>query len=328
MSHLTTHRLIHVDTSTEWRGGQRQLELLLAGRPDDAWAGVPGSPLAERLGPPTVPLRPGAHPFNILTLRRVRAEFDLVAAHTPHAAGVALLAGLRTVIHRRVDFVPSPAKYQRAAHVIAVSAAVRSVLVGVGVSADRITIVPDGVELPPTPALPHPRWLALPRPLYACVGALVDHKGHRHAIDAMLTTPGTLVIAGEGPLRAALEHRIVESGLQGRVLLIGQVPDVPALLAAIDAFVHPSVEEGMGQVLIEAMWAGCRVVATTAGGIPEAVGDAGTLIPPGDPAALSRAMLGALGTEPGQGRHRASQYSAARMVAGTTQVYELVLGGP
>lgn len=315
--------VLHIDTSTEWRGGQRQLELLLAGRPDDAWAGVPGSPLAERLGPPSVPLRPGAHPFNILTLRRIRAEFALAAAHTPHAAGVALLAGLPTLIHRRVDFVPSPAKYRRAVHVIAVSEAVRSVLVGVGVSRDGISVVHDGVELPAAPARPDPRWLTLPRPLYACVGALVDHKGHRHAIEAMLTTPGTLVIAGEGPLHAALERRIVESGLQGRVLLVGQLPDVPALLTSIDVFVHPSVEEGLGQVLIEAMWAGCRVVATTAGGIPEVVGDDGILVAPADPAALSRAMLAAMGTELGRGRERVSRFSAANMVAGTTRIYDL-----
>ena len=62
-------RVLHVDTSTEWRGGQQQLVYLLEGRPGDAWAGVPDGALAARLGPPTVPLRPGADAVHMLTHR-------------------------------------------------------------------------------------------------------------------------------------------------------------------------------------------------------------------------------------------------------------------
>lgn len=314
-------RVLHVDTAVEWRGGQRQLALLLAGRPDDLWAGVPGSRLAERLGPPSVVLRPGANPLNILALRSVAGSVDLVAAHTPHALGIALLAGLPTVAHRRVDFVPSGLKYRRAAHVIAVSAAVRDVMLAVGVQSDRVTVVHDGAS--PTPGTPDPRWAGYPRPLYGCVGALVAHKGHRHAIDAMVGHPGTLVIAGEGPLRAALEEQVLRLGLQGRVVLAGQV-DVTGLYPALDVFVHPSEEEGMGQAVVEAMAAGCRIVATRAGGVPEVVANAGELVAPKDPLALGAAMVRALKAPKRQGVERSRLFSVEAMVARTGAVYDRV----
>lgn len=314
-------RVLHIDTAMEWRGGQRQLALLLAGRPDDLWAGVPGSPLAERLGPPSVVLRPGANPLNILALRSVAGSVDLVAAHTPHALGIALLAGLSTVAHRRVDFVPSGLKYRRAAHVIAVSAAVRDVMLSVGVQAERVTVVHDGVT--PTLGAADSRWAGYPRPLYGCVGALVAHKGHRHVIDAMGGVPGTLVIAGEGPLRSALAEQVQRLGLQARVVLARQV-DVTGLYPALDVFVHPSEEEGMGQAVVEAMAAGCRIVATRAGGLPEVVGDAGEVVAPKDPVALGAAMVRALAGPKGQGVERSRLYSVEAMVAGTGAVYDRV----
>lgn len=314
-------RVLHVDTATEWRGGQRQLELLLRARPGDEWAGVPSSPLAERLGPPCVALRAGAHPLNVLALRAAAPGFDLLAAHTPHALGLALLSRAPTVAHRRVDFVPSPLKYRLAKHVIAVSGAVRDVLVGVGVPDEQISVVYDGVA-PVTPWA-DPRWAGLQRPLYGCVGALVGHKGHRHVLDAMVRVPGTLVIAGEGELRPALEAQVRELGLHGRVLLPGHV-DAAGLYGAIDVLVHPSEEEGMGQAVVEAMAAGCRVVATRAGGVPEVVGEAGLLVPVRDSRALAGAMLSAVGLPAGAGVERARGFSVEAMAAGTSRVYDAV----
>lgn len=314
-------RVLHVDTAVELRGGQRQLAYLLQGRPGDAWAGVPDSPLAMLVGAPAVPLFPGNDPRNVWRLRDV--EWDLVAAHTPHAHTAALLCGRPLVVHRRVDFaIRRPWKYRRAAAVIAVSAAVADVLGRAGVR-DNVHVVHDGVPSPPDGP---PMRFAGARPLYGAVGALVDHKGHVHAIDAMADVPGTLLIAGEGPLRGALEARIAARELGDRVRLVGQIDDLAGFLRALDAFVHPSVEEGFGQVVVEALGAGCRVVGTRAGGVPEAVGDAGILVPPGDAAALATAMRAALARPAGEGIARAAAFSVERMVEGTSAVYEGVLG--
>lgn len=312
-------RVLHVDTALEFRGGQQQLVHLLRARPGDGWAGPPEAPLARVLGPPALALHPGNDPRNLWRLRA--PGWDLVATHTPHAHGAALACDRPLVVHRRVDFAPRhPWKYRRADAVIAVSEAVAAVLARAGVG--RVHVVHDGV-----PAIPEGPVADLPfaRPLYGAVGALVEHKGHVHAIDAMATTPGTLLIAGEGPLRARLEARIASRGLAGRVHLVGQVVELAGFLRALDVFVHPSLEEGFGQVVIESLGAGCRVVATRAGGVPEGVGDAGLLVAPGDAAALSAAMIAALARPAGEGVARAAHFSVARMVAGTEEVYAGVL---
>jgi glycosyltransferase involved in cell wall biosynthesis len=138
----------------------------------------------------------------------------------------------------------------------------------------------------------------------------------------MCDTPGTLLIAGDGPLRGALEAQVAALGLGGRVRLLGQLPSLGGFFAALDAFVHPSVEEGLGQVVLEAMAAGCRVVATRAGGLPEIVGDAGVLVAPGDWVALAAGMQASLVRAPGEGAARAALFSVARMVRETTAIYE------
>lgn len=311
-----------MDTATEWRGGQQQLAYLLRGRPGDLWAGVPGSALAEVAGPPHIPLRPGGDPRNALALLRVSG--NLFAAHTPHAHGICLLANKRTVVHRRVDFQPRhPGKYQRALGIVAVSRAVARILEGVGVDPARIEVVYDGVE----PVEDGPSYEGLTRPVYACVGALVNHKGHRYAVDAMFALRGTLLIAGEGVNRTALQQRILDRGLVGRVRLLGQLPELGGLFSGIDALVHPSLEEGFGQVVVEAMLAGCRVVATTAGGLPEVVGACGELVVPGDADALAVGMLRVLDRPAGEGVARAREFGVDRMVAGTTRAYARFLAG-
>lgn len=320
--------VLHVDTAVEWRGGQRQLELLLRARPQDRWAGVPDSPLARRVGPPALALRPGGDPRNLWHLRallRGPGPPALVAAHTPHALGLALLVGAPTVAHRRVDFAPSGVwKYRRARRVVAVSEAVRAVLLRAGVPSGAVVVVHDGVEPPPDAPLPAElAWLgALPRPLFLAVGALVAHKGHGVLVEAMAGLPGSLVIAGEGPLRGALEAQVATLGLRGRVHLPGTVEPIGGLLRLADVFVHPSLEEGLGQVVIEAMAVGVRVVASAAGGVPEVLGGAGLLVPPGDAAALVEAARRALALERGRGVEAAARWSVARMVEGTSAVYE------
>jgi len=120
-------------------------------------------------------------------------------------------------------------------------------------------------------------------------------------------------VAGEGPL--------TYPGLRW----LGHRDDISALLSRARVFVHPSVEEGMGSAVVEAMLAGVPVVVTDAGGLPEVVGDSGVVVPRGDSRALAGAIADVLsGEHPPveQARLRAVEhFGVDRMVDATLAVY-------
>jgi glycosyltransferase involved in cell wall biosynthesis len=135
-------------------------------------------------------------------------------------------------------------------------------------------------------------------PVVLAVGRLAPQKGFGTLIDAAARwrdrDPVPLVaIAGEGPLAADLARQSQASGVA--VTFLGHRGDVPALLAAADVVVAPSVWEGQPLILHEMLRAGRPLVASRAGGIPDLTGeDAALLVPPGDAAALSDAVLAVL----------------------------------
>lgn len=350
-------KVLHVDTGREWRGGQTQMLHLLAARRDPVVV-APDAPIRARLESMGLDVRPVAFRgawwgFRALADIVGDVKPDLIAAHTSHAHGHALLAGgdRPVVVHRRVDFVPgrdplTRRKYAGPAGYVAVSEAIGRILQGAGVGPDRIAVVPDGVDPAPFQArhdgkavrrelgIPEDAWVV------GAVGALVPHKGHRHLVEALAWLDGRGkrvwgVVAGEGPRRGELEALAKKWDIASQLRLLGARDDVPRLLSAFDVFCQPSVEEGMGQAVVEAMVAGVPVVVTGAGGLPEVVEDmrTGLVVPPGDGAALSRALLAAL-----RGRERAleraeaarqaaqERFSVQRMVGGTAAAYARFAG--
>jgi glycosyltransferase involved in cell wall biosynthesis len=319
-------RVLHLDAESGWRGGQQQLLFLATGLTGSVVAAPPGAPLLERLraaGGEGI-----AHPFagplgGVRALRRLvaRVQPDLVATHSSRAHGLCAAAGVPQVVHRRVDFPPrwtSGWKYARPLGYVAVSHAVARVLTDAGVPTARVVVVPDGIDPSPWRSAAPRRPIPGSGPWILAAGALVAHKGHRHLIDALVRLPGwSLVIAGEGPLAPALRAQATRHGVGDRVHLAGWVPDLPALMAGCDVFAHPSVEEGLGQVLLEALASGARVCATRAGGSPEAVGTEGVLVPCADPAALAAGVLAAARRP----RSSVARWSVDDMVAGTRAAY-------
>lgn len=158
----------------------------------------------------------------------------------------------------------------------------------VGTPADRLRVVPNGVD---AGAYAVPGRAPLPRRRLLWLGLMDRVKRVDVLLDAVAGCPEVhLVLAGDGPLRPALEAQA--RGLGGRVTFAGFVSDVRPLLAACDTFVLSSAAENVPLALLRAMAAGLAPVATRVGGVPEVVRDGvdGLLVPPGDPAALAVAL--------------------------------------
>jgi glycosyltransferase involved in cell wall biosynthesis len=144
--------------------------------------------------------------------------------------------------------------------------------------------------------------------------------------------PVVLLVVGDGPERARLEHQAAEAGLSDGVRFLGHRDDARQWLAACDVYVNSSVSEGVSLTILEAMAAGLPVVATRVGGTPEIVDDAcGRLVPPRDPAALAAAVRAlsldcaarrALGLA--ARRRVAERFTVDRMVQAYREVYRRV----
>jgi glycosyltransferase involved in cell wall biosynthesis len=197
-----------------------------------------------------------------------------------------------------------------------------------GVAADRISVIANGVDLArfaPDPAARAATRAALSipadEPLLIAVGRIEENKGFQIAVRALARLEDRrpnahLAIVGEGGYRAQLEREITDRGLGARVHTLGYRPnaDLPALLAAADLFLMPSLcHEAFPLTIVEAMGGGLPVLATNVGGVPSAVdaGRTGLLLPMGDVAAWAAA----LDTMLGDPRRRQAMGALARQVA-------------
>jgi len=171
-------------------------------------------------------------------------------------------------------------------------------------------------------------------PLLGIVSRLVPVKGIVHLLTAMPEIlrhypDAHLAVAGDGEERPALEAQAKALGISPRVHFMGFREDPAAVIGALDVFVLPSLNEGLGKVLVIAMALGVPVVATRVGGIPEVVEDGrqGLLVPPADPPALAGAVAALLKDKAraasmgGAGRTRAELFSAEIMLERHAKLY-------
>ena len=189
-----------------------------------------------------------------------------------------------------------------AARVVVPSRAAAAAFIAAGGHASRVSVVPNGLDLeldPQSPAALRAE-LGLPAgPLIGVFSRLAPWKGQDVVIEALARIPDLRCIVvgtalfGEDDYAAGLRAQADQLGLAGRVLFLGQRADVPRLMQAVDAVVHPSVDpEPFGRTLVEAMLAGVPVIATDAGASAEILdgGAAGTLGPPRRPDRLATAL--------------------------------------
>ena len=349
-------RIVHVDSGRSWRGGQRQVFLLATGLRDVGYRTLvvapTGSPLikrAEHAGLPTYRLTLRSE-WDIRSARELRAvagewKADIVHAHDARAHSIARLALLgkrktRLVVTRRVTFTPKQVrlKYRHGIDAfIAISNAVRAVMVKAGVPADRIEVVYSGL---PTPVVKRPRnWRrerGWPSTTVVCgiVGAMTQEKGLDLIGGIARRLPGEVfrrtrlvLLGGKGKGGTSV------SGVEG--FDAGFVEEIHDAMAGLDVLWHPAKSEGLGTAVIDAMALGIPPIAFAVGGLPEVIedGKSGLLIPPGDVQAFMRGAAelitdDALRAKLGDGaRLRAKEFSVERMIERTAEVYHRVIAG-
>jgi glycosyltransferase involved in cell wall biosynthesis len=147
--------------------------------------------------------------------------------------------------------------------------------------------------------------------------------------------PHHLVVVGKlGWMVEDIFKLINELDLKDRVLLTGYLPqeDLPAVYRLAEFFVYPSSYEGFGLPVLEAMACGTPVITSNIASMPEFVGDAGLLVPPGNSEALEMALIDLVSDQDKRERlskagiEQAASYTWERMTAETVQVYRRILG--
>jgi glycosyltransferase involved in cell wall biosynthesis len=202
-----------------------------------------------------------------------------------------------------------------------------------GVDIDRYSAVEVNIEEKKKSLGLNPKGLVV-----GTVGWLLPIKGPMYLLKAMariwhMHPDISLVFVGKGELEEALRAEAFRRGVSDKVTFLGWRDDVPEIMQIIDVFVLPSLNEGMGRVLVEAMAAGKAIVASDTGGIPDLIkhGHNGLLVPPKDPNRLAEAIIILLKDthrrqEMGEnGKLLAKRYSAESMVKKIDTLYEELL---
>lgn len=275
--------------------------------------------------------RPGRDLAAVLRLRRLLQDWspDVVHAHGLRAGAFAALAGCPGALVVTVHNAPPARAPGRVIHTALERLTARRADAVTWVSSDlgarmrRVGARDGGRAVVAAPAFPAPAAAQVAaaraafgepgRPAVFAAGRLTAQKGFGVLIDAAARWQShdpapVLAIAGEGPLAGDLGAQARAAGVPVRFL--GRRGDVPALMAAADVVVVPSLWEGQPLVLQEALRAGRPVVASRVGGIPDLTGEVGALlVPPGDATALAGAVLTILG----------DRAAAARLTAAATE---------
>ncbi len=295
-------RIAHIDTGREMRGGQWQALYLLQGLSAAGHEVIlfarSGAPLFRKAQAERLEVWPA-------TLRAIRgARAGLFHVHDARAHTLAALAGCRPlIVSRRVAFplqtnLPSRWKYRKATHFIAVSEYVRGVMAASGVAEDRISVVYDGVPIPPEPA----------------------RRSGAHVV-----TPAT-----DDPRKGP--ELVREAAALARVDVRFST-DLARDLRDAAAFLYITYEEGLGSGALLAMAAGVPVIASRVGGLTEIIrdGETGVLVENTAPAivdAMRRVLCDPVlaGQLAATARHHVGEsFSTGRMLRETLAVYDRVL---
>lgn len=217
-----------------------------------------------------------------------------------------------------------------------------------GIPESRCVVIPNGVDLQRfrpglAPAVRAELGLGAQTPIFGNVASLTPAKRPVLLVEALaLLLAGSwpdvhLVLAGDGPLRSAVQRKARELGVAERVHLLGVRQAPEEVYATLDVLVLPSRSEGLPNTLLEGMACGLPVVASAVGGISEVVAheENGLLLPEVTPARISEAVAAVLDAPGRAGQlasaaraHVAAHFSLDSMVDAHARLYRSLLGLP
>ncbi|TGK32789.1 glycosyltransferase [Leptospira gomenensis] len=294
--------ILHIDTETGWRGGERQLLLLAEGlkkkKIPQLVLGKPGSALEKRCSDHNLPFYAleMRGEWDLASVKAIRSlvrekKIRLIHTHTAKAHTLALFAKsklpqIKLVVSRRVDFsirknLFSIWKYKSKRNdlFLTVSNKIREILLRDGVDPAKTVTVHSGIDFSFAKKLPDParykKEFSIKKDTIVIgnVAALVDHKDQKTLLKALSALDPSknfkLLVVGEGELRKELEDLSATLGISDKVVFTGYREDVPDILSVFDIFTLTSKEEGLGTSVLDAMAVGLPVVATKGGGIGE-----------------------------------------------------------
>ena len=278
-----------------------------------------------------------AHGFKAGLVARLLAGITGIPCHvTVHSDFAQAQAGKFKPIYLQAERLLARQTYQY----ITVSEWLKKELIQTyRVQKEKICVIPNGIDLVEYGAAQKPLSFWTPQNYYVgTVARLAPQKGvdlflRAAALLAPLFPQACFVIAGEGPLRKHLENLTQELGIKERVFFLGQFDRIPALLKTLDVFVLASRSEAQGIAALEAMAAGCPVIAGSVGGLREIIKDKhnGLLFPAENVEALFAAIQYLLNCPQEaarlakQARLDVQSYSIERHVGQMQKLYEKIL---
>jgi glycosyltransferase involved in cell wall biosynthesis len=362
-------RIAFIDKQRSWTGQTKRTFLIASAldreKFEPIFIGQPGSILGQRmseLGIPVFEVDMGGLQFfpAILKVSRIlrRERVALVDAHgyRDHVISViaARFAGTKGVLRTKHNHVPlKGGVFSRfiyntlTAKVVAISDHIRRVLIESGMPPEKVITIHSSVDLEQfsprakAPAILEAFGLRENTEVVGMVARIHRRKGFDYLLQAipMLIDKGVdrkFLIVGKGHER--FQGEIAELGIEAHVISPGHRRDVADILSVIDIFVLPSLEEGLGIAILEAMAMGKPIVSTRVGGIPEAVEDGinGILVPPADTRAIAAALRELLNDKEKAGRMgresrriAEERFSRRRMISDTLSLFRRVLdSGP
>ncbi len=306
---------------------------------------------------------PWRYPLSILKLARIIRGEEIALVHSncdlglPYIDAACRLTGRPFVAHVR-DFDRSwyaadkVVILNRAAQVIANSHAIAAACAQAGVRAERLRVIYNPIEVPRFAVVDADARRALRRRLnvtddawiVGIVGQVRAPKGHEEFLqaaqqlcaqrsDVVFIVVGASYSNEDRAFQKGLQSQVATLGLAPAFRFVGQQQDVAPWMWAMDILAVPSWREPFGRVVVEGLAAGCAVVATAVGGIPEIIAheQTGLLIPPQDSGRLAQAILRLMddaelrATLVAQGRLRARDFGIEQHLSQMQTLYDEVL---